>query len=59
MIKNSKHESIKKISKTYKILKIFLGLIDKQLSIYIFEHVQSHKWNKHSLSIRLVCEDQV
>ena len=27
-----------------------------------FEHVQSHKWNNHSLKIRLVCcvcEDQV
>ena len=50
------HKIIKTLSKTDKILKIFLGLIIKQLSIHItFECVQSHKWNKHSLNIRLVC----
>ena len=50
-----KHKSIKTLSKTYKILKIFLGLIDKQLSIHItFDHVQSHKWIKHSLNKSLV-----
>ena len=54
--KNSKHESIKTLSRTYKYSKIFLGLIDKRLSIHItFKHVQSHKWNKHSLNKSLVC----
>ena len=42
--------------------KIFLGLINKYLSIHItFEHVQSHKWDKHYLNkvLCVVCEYQM
>ena len=46
----------KHFKKQIKYSKIFLDLINKQLSIHItFEHVQSHKWNKHLLNIKLVC----
>ena len=42
--------------KQTKRAKIFLGLINKYLSIHItFEHIQSHKWDKHSLNQSLVC----
>ena len=41
-LKAQKHK--KHFQKHIKYSKIFLGLIDKQLSIHItFEHVQSHK----------------
>ena len=40
MIKNSKHESIKKISKTYKILKNLFGF-DRQAIEYT-HHIQIH-----------------
>ena len=48
--------------KLIKHSKIFLGLIDKKLSIHIiFEHVQSHKWDKHYLNkvLCVVCEYQM
>ena len=48
---------IKTLSKTNKILKNLFGF-DHQAIKYIhitFEHIQSHKWNRHSLNIRLVC----
>ena len=41
----------KYFQKTTKILKIFLGLINRCLSMYIFNQVQSHKWIRHSLNI--------
>ena len=47
----------KTISKTYKILKNLL-VFDHQAIEYThirFEHVQLHKWNRHSFNIKLVC----
>ena len=41
--------------KLIKHSKIFLGLIDKKLSIHIkFEHVKLHKWNKHYMN-KVLC----
>ena len=47
----------KTLSKIYKILKNLFGF-DHQAIEYTritFEQVQSHKWNRHSLNIKLVC----
>ena len=56
--KISKHKCYtKKFSKTNKILKNLFGF-DHQVienTQITFEHVQSHKWNRHSLNISLVC----
>ena len=47
----------KTLSKTNKTFKNLFGF-DHQAIEYIhitFEHIQSHKWNRHSLNIRFVC----
>lgn len=48
---------IKTLSKTYKILKNIFGFDHQAIEYtqFTFEHVRSHKWNRHPLNIRLVC----
>ena len=44
------------MSKIFDILFCNMSFLIFQLSVHItFEHVQSHKWNKHSLNKSLVC----